>query len=183
MAAARRRASRPNRRKNPRTRKTKTSTTSVREKVITFSIWGVVLINAAYMASFVSNIFKDPLEVTNSMGADPQENEEHIAEVVKVEVLNACGIPGLANQMAEYLREQDFDVVNVGNYSGGYDLDHTFVFDRVSLNAFYARKVGKSLGVERAQVAPQLDSSLQLMVTVLIGKDYSTLELFRQQQK
>lgn len=179
--AARRRTSRPNKRVKPRTRRTKKSPASVREKVITFSIWGVVLINAAYMASFVSNFFKDPVEVTNSMGADPREDEEHVAEVIKVEVLNACGVQGLANQMADYLREQDFDVVNVGNYSGGFDLDRTFVFDRVSLNAFYARKVGKSLGVERAQVAPQLDSSLQLMVTVLIGKDYSKLDLFRQQ--
>lgn len=151
------------------------SNKSLKEKFLTTAIWGLSLINIALIISLVSNFFASPNDTpVNTVPAPSNER-------ITVEVLNACGVQGLANQVTEFLRNKNFDVVNVGNYSGGFDLDRTFVFDRVSLENVNAKKVGAALGVEKGQVAPQLDDSLQLMVTVLIGKDYRELKIFDEQ--
>lgn len=152
----------------------RTSNKSLKEKFLTTAIWGVSLINIALLVSLFSNFFATSGETTtNTTPALPNDK-------ITVEVLNACGVPGLANQLTEYLRAKKFDVVEVGNYSGGFNLDRTFVLDRVSLKTVNAKKVGDALGVDNEQVVPQLDDSLQLMVTVLIGKDYQELKIFKE---
>ncbi|MFQ5752192.1 MAG: LytR C-terminal domain-containing protein [bacterium] len=143
---------------------------SLKERLLTAGIWALSLINLVLIASIVSDFFISPTET--QVTPIPKN------EVITVEVLNACGVQGLANEITQYLREKNFDVVNVGNYQGGFDLDRTFVFDRVSLNGYNAKLVGEALGVNEQQVQPQLDDSLQLMVSVLIGKDYKSLKVY-----
>jgi hypothetical protein len=73
-------------------------------------------------------------------------------------------------------------VVNVGNYQGGFNLERTFVLDRAALNQIYANKVAEVLGVAQEQIAPQVNDSLQLKVTVIVGKDYRNLNVFKNKQ-
>jgi len=102
--------------------------------------------------------------------------------VITVEVLNACGVQGPTNEFTKYLRDRGFDVVNVGDYKGGFDLDQTFVIDRLSRGSENALKVADVLGVNKKQVAPQMDESLGVMVTVLIGKDHKSLHVYGSKQ-
>ncbi len=151
---------------------------------MTASIWALGLINVLLIASLASEFFKAPNEKAASINSAVEPKRETRRPVqastlpITVEVLNACGVQGLANEITQYLRERGFDVVNVGNYAGGFDLDQTFVIDRVSLGTDNAQKVAEALGVNKKQVAPQMDESLQLMVTVLIGKDYKKLKVY-----
>ncbi|MFQ5824159.1 MAG: LytR C-terminal domain-containing protein [bacterium] len=146
---------------------------SLKERILTAAIWGLCLINLALIASFISEHFASPNENSVSMNA-PYEPEN---QIITVEVLNACGVQGLANEISQYLRNNNFDVVNIGNYKN-FDLDHTLIIDRVSLNGINAKKVAKVLGIDQKQVVPQLDDSLQLNVSVIIGKDYRNLKLY-----
>jgi len=66
-----------------------------------------------------------------------------------------------------YLRDQGFDVVDVGNTSA--TLDTTLVLDR-SLHPEWARNVATSLGTARVESRP--DSSRYLDVTVLVGASW-----------
>ncbi|MFQ5650387.1 MAG: LytR C-terminal domain-containing protein [bacterium] len=178
MVRRRRNTGRQSPRKSPQKRGSRRSSNqSLKEKVLTTAIWGLSLINIALIFSLVSNFFASPNEFAASANQPQDEAVVEKDERVTVEVLNACGVQGLANDVTQYLRNHNFDVVNVGNYSS-FNLDRTLIFDRVSLSSRYARKVASVLDVDENQVVPDLEDSLHLMVTVIVGKDYKTLSLF-----
>ncbi len=89
-------------------------------------------------------------------------------ERVRVEVLNAAGVPGLARVATRTLRERGFDVVYFGN-ARGFSPESTLVIDRVGREET-AREVAAALEVERVSSRP--DSTLLLEVTVVIGRDW-----------
>jgi hypothetical protein len=89
------------------------------------------------------------------------------AERVRVEVLNAAGIPGLARAATEQLREAGFDVVYYGN-AATFDRDSTIVLDRVG-KAATASRVAAALGVANHGSEP--DSTLYVDVSVILGSD------------
>ncbi len=86
---------------------------------------------------------------------------------IKVEVLNASGVRGLARRATFALRDAGFDVVRYANDTGRRD--STVVLDR-SGNANWARLVVRALGHGRVEARP--DSSRYLDVTVLLGTDW-----------
>jgi LytR cell envelope-related transcriptional attenuator len=83
---------------------------------------------------------------------------------IRVEVLNATRIRGLARRATMHLRDRGFDVVYVGTSRD--ERDSTLVLDR-SGHAEWAELVARALGGARVESAP--DSSRYLDVTVLIG--------------
>jgi hypothetical protein len=86
---------------------------------------------------------------------------------VRVQVLNATRTRGLARRAMLYLRDQGFDVVEMGTTSALRDT--TLVLDR-SRHPEYAQNVATSLGMARVETRP--DSSRYLDVTVLIGSTW-----------
>jgi|SRR5438045_2080400 len=86
---------------------------------------------------------------------------------VRVQVLNATRTRGLARRAMLYLRDQGFDVVEVGTTSAM--LDTTLVLDR-SRHPEWARNVATSLGAARVESRP--DTSRYLDVTVLVGSSW-----------
>jgi hypothetical protein len=88
---------------------------------------------------------------------------------VRVEVLNASGVPGLAAQGRTLLRDRGFDVVQVGN-AGGFAPDSSLVLDRVG-HMETARAVADEIGIPRVYARP--DSNVYVDVTVVLGKDWA----------
>jgi len=176
--ARRRRAVRKNSRSksSPRRPYKRSQNKTLKERFLTTAIWGLSLINITLIFSLISNFFA--AEGEKPLGPEPEVEEK----VITVQVLNGCGVQGLANDITQYLRNKNFDVVDWGNYQGGWDLEQTLVLDRVSLESKYAKKVAKELGVNKNQVAPQLEDSVQLMVTVIIGTDYQKLKIYKELQ-
>ena len=62
-----------------------------------------------------------------SSGDDTTEAKP--SKIIQLEVLNGCGIGGVADKITSYLRQNNFDVVQVGNYTS-FDIDNTLVVDR-----------------------------------------------------
>lgn len=83
---------------------------------------------------------------------------------IRVEVLNATRVRGLARRATMHLRDRGFDVVNVG--TSREVRDSIVVLDR-SGHPDWAALVARALGGARVEQA--LDSSGYLDVTVLIG--------------
>lgn len=90
-------------------------------------------------------------------------------ERVRVEVLNASGVPGLAARGRTHLRDFGYDVVQIGNASG-FAPDSSVVLDRVGRMEL-ARAVADAAGIPRVFARP--DANLYVDVTVVLGRDWA----------
>lgn len=105
--------------------------------------------------------------------ADKESKMKPAADIVQLEVLNGCGVMGVAEKFTEYLRRKNFDVVQVGNYRS-FDIDSTMVIDRTG-NAANAEKVAGCIGIDESSIIQQINNDYFLDVTLIIGKDYGQL--------
>lgn len=87
---------------------------------------------------------------------------------VRIEVLNAAGVSGLARAATVRLRAAGFDVVFYGNATG-FDRDTSWVIARTG-NGAMAAEVAEAAGIERTRAEP--DSTRYVDVTVVIGRDW-----------
>ncbi len=150
----------------------------------TAGIWLLVFINlgligsAAYRLIFANRTPapKARQVVVRRKPASPAP--ARIEHPIRVQLLNGCGVSGLAMSFADYLRKKNFDVVETKNYSS-FNVKKTFVMDRVSLKMENARKVAKALGVSSKLLQPKLNPDLQVEVTVVLGHDFTHLNGYK----
>ena len=86
---------------------------------------------------------------------------------IKVQVMNATTVRGLARRATLHLRDRGFDVVEMGTSTE--QRDSTLVLDR-SGHPDWAKRVAEALGGARVESRP--DTSRYLDVTVLIGRTW-----------
>ena len=85
---------------------------------------------------------------------------------IKVEVLNATKVRGLARRATMYLRDRGFDVVAAG--TSREQRDRTLILDR-SNHPAWAALAARAFN---APVESRPDSSRYLDITVLVGNDW-----------
>lgn len=165
-------------------------------KALTFDSWirstsltfAIMLLSAAIIFILVSMIAQ-MLNLTGGTRIDVPEQPAVVQQKttipaqkpqdkILVEVLNGCGVDGVASKMREYLISRNFDVVDFKNFSS-YKVPQTLVIDRTSMDTQNARKVAQSVGVSRDHVFPQISPHRKLDVTIIIGSDYKNLDAFR----
>lgn len=88
---------------------------------------------------------------------------------IRIEVLNGTEVERLGQRVADRLRKAGFDVVEVDN-AEDRAFPETVVVDRADNRAANARLVAAEL--ECRNVIPQLEPTLLLEVTVIVGQDY-----------
>ena len=93
-------------------------------------------------------------------------------EHIQINVINACGASGVAKKFSEFLRARKFDVPEYGNAEEV--VRQSIVIDRVG-DSLSARKVAYALGINPERVVTEIDSSLFVRATVVIGADYTGL--------
>jgi len=96
--------------------------------------------------------------------------------LIHIEVMNGCGVAGVADVFTNYLRKSNFDVIQMGNYYS-FDIEKTLVVDRTG-NKKNAQLVAKSLGLSEDVVISQTNKNYFLDVSVIIGKDFNQLNLY-----
>lgn len=120
-------------------------------------------------------------EKIETAASETSEEKTAIAEAVtrklQVEVLNGCGAGGIAAKVTQYLRDNDIDVVKMGNHSS-YDIKRTVLWDRTDKNQ-PSRKIAELLGLRDDRITEKIDPNLQLDVTIILGADYNTLIPFK----
>jgi len=99
------------------------------------------------------------------------DNPGNHSKTIQAEVLNGCGVSGVADTFTDSLRAKGIDVVNTGNYRS-FDINNTIVIDR-SGKTENAKYVAKLLGLNGNQVVRQINKNYFLDVSVIIGKDYN----------
>lgn len=98
-----------------------------------------------------------------------------ISEIIQLEVLNGCGVPGLASRFTSTLRDYGFDVVESGNFDN-FDMTETIIVSRNG-NMENARQVASALGIPEERILLEYSTEFYLDATLVIGSDYQSLNL------
>jgi LytR cell envelope-related transcriptional attenuator len=95
------------------------------------------------------------------------------AAKIKIEVLNGCGVSGVADKLTNYLRENKIDVVNLGNYRS-FEIENSIIIGR-NKKIKNAELVASLVGLDQNSVIQQINPDYLLDVTFILGKDYRNL--------
>jgi hypothetical protein len=109
------------------------------------------------------------------------ETEEVLPEPgkIRIQILNGCGAPGIANRLRGVLRDRGFDVLTVGNAKAqNYKKSTLIARSDPPFGELAAKAVAKSLGISEEQISVKKDPALvDTDVTLVIGADYQRLNL------
>ena len=134
----------------------------------------IIIIILSVIIIYLSYSLYSKLRVNN---INELESPKSSARLIQVEVLNGCGFSGKADKITDFLRQHHFDVVQIGNYIS-YDVEKSIVIDRTG-NMINALKVADSLGINHKNVVQQMSTKYFLDVSLIIGKDYSSLKPYQ----
>lgn len=101
-------------------------------------------------------------------------NTELISAVIQLEVLNGCGVPGIASTFTSALRNNGFDVVDSGNFER-FDIDKSFIISRTN-SIENAKRVAMALGINEENIITEASPDYYLDVTVVVGSDFNQLK-------
>ncbi len=148
------------------------SPADVKSSTLNIALNVVIFFLAALIIYMTYSIF---IKVSDKEIEVIENGEKEVAsDIIQCEVLNGCGVPGVADRFTDYLRSRNFDVVEIGNYMN-FDVEETMVIDRIG-NLANAKKVADFLGVKHQKVFQQLNDDYFLDVSIIIGKDYFQLK-------
>jgi hypothetical protein len=86
----------------------------------------------------------------------------------RIQVLNGCGSAGSARIMADYLRNKNFDVKNIGN-ANNWNFPETLVISRIGTTSI-AEHVAAALGTKNMVLIRTPENLYDVMV--IVGPDY-----------
>jgi len=99
---------------------------------------------------------------------------------IQVEVLNGCGVSGVAEKLTDYLRINNIDVVNLGNYRS-FEIENSIIIGR-NEKIYNAEKVAAIVGLDNQNIIQQINPDYLLDVTLILGKDYRDLIPLKKRQ-
>lgn len=98
--------------------------------------------------------------------------------VIRVQVLNGCGVPGIAKRARDWLVRRNYEVRDMGN-ADRMDYRQTLLIDRKG-DRVAAMKLAEHLNLPHSRISTRLiPSGLDFEVTLVIGKDYRQLPFAR----
>ncbi len=118
-----------------------------------------------------------PSQETSGSAARETPRPKPVTRKIQVEVLNGCGVEGIASRMTDYLRDQGIDVVDNRNYKH-FNVEKTFILNR-SGNTQRVQKVARLIGLSEKRIQLQKNMHLQLDATIVLGRDYKTFKPFK----
>jgi hypothetical protein len=145
------------------------------KRLQTIGLFALLLVVAVLVGSLAAGLMGRPrggagdVAAADSGRAPVRSSVPKPAGRVRVEVLNASGVPGLARRGTEVLRDGGFDVVSFGN-APGFAPDSSLVLDRVGRMEL-ARSVADAVQIPRVYARP--DSNVYVDVTVVLGRDWA----------
>ena len=128
---------------------------------------------ALFSYALVYRFFIRPPVETQSGDIEGVDGRER---AIQLQIMNATEVQGIAKRTTEYLRSRGFDVVQVTN--APMRSSASFVV-RVTSDSASAARVAYALGIEPRLIRVEIDSSLMLDCTVVLGSDYNGLRPFR----
>lgn len=98
-----------------------------------------------------------------------------ISDIIQLEVLNGCGVPGVAGRFTTALRRYGFDVVESGNFDN-FEMEETILISRNG-NMRNATRVARALGIPEERILIEVSPDFYLDATLVIGADFESLNI------
>jgi len=113
---------------------------------------------------------------------EPTEAEIKIEEIepapIRVQVLNGCGVAGIAGRVGKWLERNGYDVKDIGNADRN-DYPNSRILNR-SGNLTAARELARLTGISENQIKRlELMPKPEVDLTLIIGKDHRRLSIGR----
>jgi len=112
--------------------------------------------------------------------SDDNYLEDSTAVRIQVEVLNGCGVTGVAEKLTDYLRINNIDVVSLGNYRS-FEIENSIIISR-NEKIHNAEIVAAIVGLDDQKIIQQINPDYMLDVTFILGKDYRDLIPLKKRQ-
>ena len=144
-------------------------------------IFLIVLI-LGFIWSFISNI-NNKNKITYDKSIELQKllkinnYESKTGYRIKVELLNGCGISGLADKYSNFFRENGFDVVLSKN-APHFNYEKSQVILRQG-DKEIAIETASFLDINPGEIIEKINDQLNCDVTIILGKDFNQLSSFK----
>lgn len=141
----------------------------------------ILLLLVGYFGfSLINNAVKSGKDIKDlSDTSSTITNQPNLA--IQLDVQNGTSENGVAAKFTDYLRRNGYDVVEMGNFKSRAE-EKTVIIDRAG-DMSKAKRVAKLLGVSEKNIFQQINNSLYLDVTVVIGKDFKDLNPYKEIRK
>jgi len=147
----------------------------IQKWLFNIAIFSLAVVILGFMFSTGKRIVKNPQKIQLSRVDDAPLVEKPYSYIV-LEVLNGCGVTGLAQEFTNYLRQQGFDVIYTSNAENTNFLE-TKIIERVE-RTDKSKIVLSVLELDEQKLEHEEDPSRQADFTLIIGKDYKTLDVY-----
>jgi len=151
-----------------------------RDRGMKLAIGLFIIVDLFLVFFFIKQCAKTPIADTAVI------QEEVVKRPLQIEVLNGCGVGGIANDFTEFLRAKGFDVVKTDNYIEGgtvrFNIEQTTVVDRRG-EIKKARRIAKALGLGNHCVLSEPNDAYLIDATVILGADYQSVPGWQSMEK
>lgn len=134
---------------------------------------GIKLLILIFIGLNIYLVFNFIKQMSNNKVAE--EGKEQVAEPVEItplqiEILNGCGVSGIAAEFTEYLRKNEIDVVRTDNYES-FNVLETVIIDRRGQSERMI-EIAEIIGVDRSRILKEVNEAYLIDATIVLGKDY-----------
>ena len=103
--------------------------------------------------------------------------DESLNKRLQIEVLNGCGIKGIADLYTNFLRQNGYDVIDYKNAENfNYDKT-TILIHKNNINPTHLKELMK---IDLFYIKNFIDEDKFFDLTIIIGKDYKNLESYNE---
>jgi hypothetical protein len=169
---ARRTVKRSNYRKR---KKTNVNNPDIQKWFLNLAIFSLSIVIVGFIFSMGKRLVQNPDKVVLSQVNEVIPDTVPYQGIV-IEVLNGCGIPGLAQKFTNFLRSEGFDVIYTGN-AARTDYSSTQLIERVD-DSEKTSEVNGVLMLHPQRLSSDIDPSLHVDLTLILGKDYNRLPVY-----
>ncbi|HRS51923.1 MAG TPA: LytR C-terminal domain-containing protein [Candidatus Marinimicrobia bacterium] len=164
-----------NRRKRPTYRKNKRRAVDLQKWFLNLAIFSISVVIVGFIFS-MGKRFNSPGEKLTMSQVNVIPPEERPIPYIVIEVLNGTDVPGLARKFTNFLRQNGYDVISTGNADGS-NYEKTMLITRTA-DVTKLREVNGTLLLDSDQLFQKIDSTLQVDLTLIVGKDYQRLPVY-----
>ena len=145
------------------------------------TIFFLSLIIIGFIYSFLTNYNDtDKIQFNNSYDLKKllviNDYEKKTGHRIRVEILNGCGAPGLADKYSNLFRKNGYDVILSKN-ALNFDYEKSQIILRRG-NIDFAMQAAEVMDISKDNIQEDLNELLDCDVTIILGKDYNQLQSF-----